>query len=76
MDIKDKKFTFYKDILSLTAAHFKSIYKTSYIKKQYWKLDPKLQIIKDNDEEYFKEYQKIFSEAVHCRLRKCIPHRI
>ena len=73
MDIEDKRSTFYKDILSLTSAHFISTNRKSSIKRQYWKLDPKIQIIKDTDEEYFKAYQEIFSEAVNCRLRSVFP---
>ena len=73
MDIEDKKSTFYTNILSLTAANFISINKKSYVKKQYWKLNPKKEILMDTDEEYFKAYQEIFSEAVNCRLRSVFP---
>ena len=72
-DRTDKHLTFYKNILSLTAANYLCINQHNTLKKIYWQLDPESKIIMDSDEEYFKAYQEIFTEAVNCRLRSAFP---
>ena len=72
-DGTDKHLTFYKDILSLTAANYLLVNQNFTLKKMYWKLDPESRIVMDSDEEYFKAYQEIFTEAVNCRLRSAFP---
>lgn len=69
----DRKFTFYKDIFSLTAANFLKISGRNFVKSEYWKLDPNRQIIFDNDDKYFSTFREIFTEAVNCRLRAAFP---
>ena len=69
----DKKFTFYKDILSLTSAHFLLINHDKSSKKKYWELDPNMKIIMNSDEEYFQAFHDIFVESINCRLRTVFP---
>ena len=73
MDRTDKELTFFNNILSLTAAHFISISQKFELKKIYWKLNPETKIVMDSEEEYFKAYKEIFTEAVNCRLRSAFP---
>ncbi len=72
-DRTDKHLTFYKNILSLTAAHYIFVNQHDILKKMYWQLDPESKIIMDSDEEYFNAYREIFTEAVNCRLRSAFP---
>jgi len=72
-DGTDKHLTFYKNILSLTAANYICVNQQFTLKKMYWKLDPESRIVMDSDEEYFKAYKEIFTEAVNCRLRSAFP---
>lgn len=65
----DKLYTFYENILSLTAAHLIEIEKINNKIIKYWKLNPNSEIILDSDEEYVATYRHIFTEAVQCRLR-------
>jgi len=72
-DISDKKFTFYEDIRSLPSAHSIMLEQQEIITKQYWKLNPELQIKMDSEEDYAKAFYEIFYEAVKCRLRSHFP---
>ena len=73
MDRTDKHLTFYENIFSLTAANYICVNQKFILKKIYWKLDPESKLIMDSDEEYFKAYKEIFTEAVNCRLRSSFP---
>ncbi len=72
-DRTDKHLTFYKNILSLTAANYICVNQHNTLKKIYWQLDPESKIIMESEEEYLKAYQEIFTEAVNCRLRSAFP---
>ncbi|MDI6644199.1 MAG: lasso peptide isopeptide bond-forming cyclase [Methanobacteriaceae archaeon] len=68
----DKKMTFYENILKIEPAHCLLVNKTIKINK-YWELDPNIQIIMNSKEDYFKEFRKIFSESIKCRMRCAFP---
>lgn len=72
-DFFEKESTFYKNIKSLTAAHYLIFDKSEIKIKRYWKLDPGSQIIMDSEEDYANKFLEIFSEAVKCRLRSPSP---
>ena len=72
-DINDKKFTFYKEIYTLIAANSITIENDEFRMKSYWKLDPDYHISMDSDDDYFKAFKEIFTEAVNCRLRSAYP---
>ena len=71
--VEDRENTFYKDIQRLPAAHSLNISKTESIKNNYWKLDPNKEILLGSDEEYAKEFLKIFTNAIKCRIRSAYP---
>ena len=72
-DIYDKKLTFYKDIYTLKPANSINIDKNEFKVRIYWELDSNYHISLDSDEDYFKTFMKIFTEAVQCRLRSAYP---
>lgn len=72
-DTLDHEITFYKNIMNLSSAHSLKLDKYGIKIRRYWKLDPKLEIIMESEEDYAKAFQKIFSEAVKCRLRSHYP---
>ncbi|PKL72843.1 MAG: asparagine synthase (glutamine-hydrolyzing) [Methanobacteriales archaeon HGW-Methanobacteriales-2] len=69
----DKKFTFYKNIFSLTSAHSLTITKNDDFIRKYWEIDPNYNILMDSDEDYIHTFRDIFTEAVRCRLRSSFP---
>jgi asparagine synthase (glutamine-hydrolysing) len=71
--LTDKTLTFYDQIFSLTSAHSLIIGSDNLDKQKYWELNPDLIIKLDSEEEYIKEFRKIFSEAIKCRLRSAFP---
>ena len=72
-DRLNREFTFFENIKSLDAAHFFILNQCKLIKKEYWKLDPNLNIMMDSEEDYAKAFRDIFAEAVRCRLRSYFP---
>lgn len=70
---EDRKNTFYQEIYRLPAAHSISIDFKNNDLKQYWALDPSLELKLGSDEEYAKAFQDIFKEAVKYRLRSAFP---
>lgn len=68
-DSNDAKLTIYNEINSLPAANSICITQKNVETIKYWKLDPKLEITLESEEEYKKEYIKILEEAINCRLR-------
>ncbi|WP_321422025.1 asparagine synthase (glutamine-hydrolyzing) [uncultured Methanobacterium sp.] len=74
LNIKDKKFTFFKNILILEAANSIFFHNKSQISiNKYWELDSSLKIRMDSEKDYSNAFRKIFREAVKCRLRTCFP---
>ncbi|MDI6723996.1 MAG: lasso peptide isopeptide bond-forming cyclase [Methanobacterium sp.] len=71
--ITDKKFTFYDGIYSLTAANSLIINPDSDKKKNYWELNFDSKIFMESDDEYIKAFQKIFTDAIKCRMRSAYP---
>lgn len=69
----DKRYTFYKNIYSLPSANQLKIHYNNHSLIQFWKLDPKLKIIYDSDEEYIDNFREIFKKSVNCRLRSVFP---
>lgn len=69
----DKKFTFYKNIFSLTAGYFLLIFRNKDYLQQYWLLDPNYSIFMESEEDYVNAFLEIFTEAVKCRLRSSFP---
>jgi asparagine synthase (glutamine-hydrolysing) len=69
----DGSSTFYKNILTLPPAHFLVSNDSKILKKRYWKLEeaPLLKL-RDNNE-YTEAFKEIFTESVHCRLRRTGP---
>lgn len=65
----NRKITFYKNIHRLEAAHKLTINFNNYKLEQYWKINPQNKIELINDLEYEKEFLKLFTQAVKCRLR-------
>ena len=73
VNLRDQKFTFYKDIFSLIGANSLTVDKNKQIMRKYWELNPNSQIIMDTDEDYINAFNEIFGEAVQCRLRSAYP---
>ncbi len=72
-DFHEKKHTFYNDIISLSAAHYLEIREKKININQYWKLNSKSQILMESDDDYVKEFLKLFKESVNCRIRSYKP---
>lgn len=68
-EISDIDDTFFYDIKNLKAAHQFLIGKNDCKMKNYWMLDPDLEIKMDSDEDYALAFREIFEEAIRCRLR-------
>ncbi|MBW4446580.1 MAG: lasso peptide isopeptide bond-forming cyclase [Spirirestis rafaelensis WJT71-NPBG6] len=73
LTMEDKTITTYQDILRLPPAHSMVVNQSGIQLWSYWALDPNREIKLDSDEAYAKEFQKIFTEAVRCRLRSAFP---
>jgi asparagine synthase (glutamine-hydrolysing) len=71
--LEDKEITFYKDILRLPPAHTLTISREGASLRPYWALDPSREVRLGSDEEYADAFRKIFTDAVHCRLRSAYP---
>lgn len=71
--IDDRKSTFYKNICRLPAAHSLTINLNEVKKERYWQINQESKIKFDNEEDYIREFQRIFDEAVNCRLRSAFP---
>jgi asparagine synthase (glutamine-hydrolysing) len=72
-DLSEKKTTFYKNINSLSHSHFILVYKNKHENEKYWELNHDAEIRLDSDNDYAKEFEKIFAESVKCRLRSWTP---
>ncbi|MEM7554523.1 MAG: lasso peptide isopeptide bond-forming cyclase [Cyanobacteria bacterium P01_A01_bin.84] len=71
--LEDKAITSYQNILRLPPAHSMVVNLGEIQTHCYWSLDPKREIKLDSDTAYAEEFKKIFTEAVHCRLRSAFP---
>ncbi len=68
--VEDKTMTVYQNICRLPPAHCLTVSLQEKITINcYWKLDPKTEIVLPSNEDYAKEFRKIFFESVRCRLR-------
>lgn len=72
-DLSEIESTFYKKIKSLPFAHYTLLNKNIYRNNKYWELNINKRIIFNSDEDYAKEFQKIFLKAVKSRLRSFNP---
>lgn len=71
--LNNRKITFYDKIERLPAANSMLInYNTNKLSK-YWELDINKEVSLSSDDEYVKEFLKIFDDAVKCRLRSAFP---
>lgn len=73
LTMEDQVITSYKEIHRLPPAHTITIGKSIKSSQCYWELDPKQEIKLSSDEAYTQEFQRIFTEAVRCRLRSAFP---
>ncbi|MCE7699855.1 MAG: lasso peptide isopeptide bond-forming cyclase, partial [Methanobacterium paludis] len=73
INTQDKLLTFYEDVFCLVPAHSLGLNSSESQIRQYWKLDPKLEILMDSDEDYINAFREVFAEAVKCRLRSAFP---
>lgn len=71
--LQDQSITFYQDIFRLPPASWMSVSPTGIKISSYWSLDPHREVRLNSDEEYAEALQKIFAEAVRCRLRSAFP---
>lgn len=71
--MEDKAITTYQDIMRLPPAHSMVLSHSGIRLWSYWSLDPKREIKLESNDDYAKEFRKIFTEAVHCRLRSAFP---
>ncbi|MDP3484746.1 MAG: asparagine synthase (glutamine-hydrolyzing) [Methanobacteriaceae archaeon] len=72
-DIREKKFTFYENIFNLSGSNSIVITIDQFIIKKFWELDTKYQVVMDSEEDYITAFNKIFFEAINCRLRSAYP---
>jgi asparagine synthase (glutamine-hydrolysing) len=71
--MEDQVTTSYQDIFRLPPAHCMVVSQELIQVWSYWSLDPNREIKLPSNEAYAKEFKRIFSEAVHCRLRSAFP---
>ncbi|MBW4516110.1 MAG: lasso peptide isopeptide bond-forming cyclase [Timaviella obliquedivisa GSE-PSE-MK23-08B] len=69
----DKEITFYQEVLRLPPAHCLTVRSTGGQVNAYWALDPEQTLQFETPEQYAQELQRIFAEAVRCRLRSALP---
>ncbi|MEL6494581.1 MAG: lasso peptide isopeptide bond-forming cyclase [Cyanobacteria bacterium J06623_7] len=72
-DFDDTARTFYQHILRLSPAHCLTITADGVDLECYWSLDPNRQTRLESNAAYAKEFQRLFTEAVRCRLRGAFP---
>lgn len=65
--------TFYQGILRLPAGHCLTITAEDLNLNCYWSLDIARETILESDEAYAAEFQRLFTQAVECRLRSALP---
>ena len=68
-DFDDLALTFYQQVLRLPPAHYLVISSEGISSSSYWSLDINSQIGLQSDEAYATEFNRLFTEAVRCRLR-------
>lgn len=69
----DLEITFFEKIYRLAPANQISLNDKEFFKKEYWKLDPSLELPPQTAAEYEEQFLEIFKEAVQCRLRSAFP---
>ncbi|MEA5507534.1 lasso peptide isopeptide bond-forming cyclase [Halotia wernerae UHCC 0503] len=67
--MSDKAITTYQDILRLPPAHSLVVNQSGIHIWSYWSLDYPRELQLESNADYAAEFQKIFTEAVSCRLR-------
>ncbi|MEM8676157.1 MAG: lasso peptide isopeptide bond-forming cyclase [Cyanobacteria bacterium P01_G01_bin.67] len=72
-DFDDLERTFYSDISRLPPAHSLIVDAEGASLSCYWSLEPRLELESRSDEDYALEFQRLFTEAVRCRLRAAFP---
>jgi asparagine synthase (glutamine-hydrolysing) len=70
---EDRSGTFYEGIKRLPGASTLTVTRTRVDGRQYWSLDPKLEIRLSSDQEYVEAFRDHFTEAVRCRTRSSFP---
>ena len=71
--MEDKAIATYKDIWRLPPAHSMVVSPNGICIHRYWELDRNREIKLSSEEEYAREFKRIFTEAVRCRLRSTFP---
>ena len=69
----DPVITAYQDVLRLPPAHAMVVDKNAMRLRNYWSLDAKRESRLGSDREYAERFEKLFTEAVRCRLRSAYP---
>lgn len=69
----DPQITFYQQVLRLPPAHKMTVRALTVQITPYWSLDPDYELQLESDQAYAEQFQKIFTEAVRCRLRSAFP---
>src|SRR5215204_4078556 len=70
---QDKISTFYRDILRLPPAHSITTGVEETKIREYWALDPSLELRLSSNGEYAEAFRDVFERAVGCRLRAAFP---
>ena len=72
-DFDNTTHTFYQNISRLPAGHCLTIQANSFDLNCYWSLDINKETSLESDAAYAHEFQRLFTEAVECRLRSAFP---
>lgn len=72
-NLEDREITFYDGILRLAPAHTLRVSPEGAEVRQYWALDPSLELRLGSDEAYAEAFRERFVEAVRCRMRTAGP---
>lgn len=71
LDYSDE--TFFEDIKQLPPAHFATLLGKKFEIERYWNLNPDKKTIFRNDEDYARNFYKLFEDAIRLRLRSDVP---
>lgn len=70
---EDQEITTFQEIVRLPPATRMWVDAAGIRSETYWELDPNRELTLASDEAYAESFQKIFTEAVRCRLRSAFP---
>jgi asparagine synthase (glutamine-hydrolysing) len=72
-EITSVEDTLYEGIQRLPPAHFIVVRPSGFRKQRYWEINRSHQICYKADQEYVDHFNRVFKEAVRCRLRSHRP---